>query len=160
MIMNTLLSAIVVAMILLLAAPFGSSAFAPERTIHGIGLNWDEHWNLRYGRLKAEFAFTGKKTIAYDENPKLWLWLHIQQENLRRGVMRYDRRQKLAELGFTTEDSPTGTSSAQADQAMKEQFFPPTPPPVSLQSKKDFFTLEKQLPPKPPAVVPPNPLGP
>ena len=76
--------------------------------------SWERRWDEKYQALQEILDGTTENniTITINNNPKLANWLAIQQENLRRGVMNDERREKLAALGIGTSVAITGSSSS------------------------------------------------
>ena len=127
-----------------------------ERTSFGIGKDWEARWEKMYHQLLAERSWNHgeSKNLEYSENPKLWLWLNIQKENLRRNVMRQDRKEKLAAMGYSTTValSPTILNSTEFSATTTgiisyQDFFPPTPPgsPQQPGGELPFLPLEQSF---------------
>ena len=62
--------------------------------------SWEERWNNKYQQLVEYQENLGHTFIKFEDDMKLANWIRIQKENLRRGVMRQDRIEKLAKLGW------------------------------------------------------------
>lgn len=66
---------------------------------------WDQRWEDNYQKLKAFQDRSGHTDVSSTEDPKLLNWVKIQQENLRRGVMKQERKDKLDAIGLIAQDT-------------------------------------------------------
>ena len=72
--------------------------------------SWERRWDEKYQALQELLLETpGTETVDATKHPQLASWLAIQRENLRRGVMKKDRREKLAALGIGTSTAIAGS---------------------------------------------------
>ena len=90
----------------------------PTKSSSSSSSSWERRWEEMYQKLKIFKEQSGHANVRSSDDPKLVNWVQIQQENLRRGVMRQDRKVKLEEVGVVAQNTDLldSVSKAFADE--------------------------------------------